>query len=39
MESSEEFVKKTKEQQKKEEANKKRQGFGHPEKRLPNKQH
>lgn len=39
MERTEEFVEKIKEQQKKEAANKRRQGNGHPEKRLPNKQH
>ncbi|MFJ7640099.1 DUF4023 domain-containing protein [Peribacillus sp. NPDC097206] len=39
MERSEEFVEKIKEQQKKEADNKRRQGNGHPEKRLPNKQH
>lgn len=39
MESSEQFVRETQEQQKKQEANKRRQGNGHPEKRLPNKQH
>jgi hypothetical protein len=33
-----EFVKKVKEDQKKDQMNKEHQGFGHPEKRLPSKQ-
>ncbi|MGE7603401.1 DUF4023 family protein [Peribacillus sp. NPDC097675] len=39
MEGSKEFVERIKEQQKKEADNKRRQGNGHPEKVLPNKQH
>ncbi|RKQ33548.1 DUF4023 family protein [Oceanobacillus halophilus] len=39
MENTEEFVKKIEEKQKKDLKNKKRQGNGHPEQRLPNKRH
>jgi hypothetical protein len=39
MENTHEFVKNLQENQKKDEQNRKRQGNGHPEKKLPNKQH
>jgi hypothetical protein len=38
-ESTHEYVEKLHEKQKKDEQNRKRQGSGHPSKRLPNKQH
>lgn len=39
MENTHEFVKNLQEKQKKAEQNRERQGDGHPEKKLPNKQH
>lgn len=39
MESTHEFVQKLNEKQKKDEKNRKNQGKGHPEGKLPNKQH
>lgn len=39
MENTHEFVEKLHENQEKAERNKKTQGNGHPEKKLPNKQH
>ncbi len=39
MDSTNEFVKKVVEQQQKQKKNQKRQGKGHPEFKLPNKQH
>jgi hypothetical protein len=39
MENTHEYVKKLQENQKKQEKNKKHQGYDDPEKKLPNKQH
>ncbi|TYR80707.1 DUF4023 domain-containing protein [Priestia megaterium] len=39
MDNTNEFVEKLHDKQEKAEQNKKRQGKGHPEKKLPNKQH